>query len=109
MPIATYKHDEKGDHFIVGTSNREFSGKRLGVTFIEGEGRTRDPYKAMIFDEVYGYEIILPPGHPGWELTPDPASLVVHGREWSREGSTAVVIDDPQPQRRDSKGHFVAS
>jgi hypothetical protein len=72
MPIAKYTHDLKSQTkdpvFIVRTPNRSFSGKRLGVTFVDGEATfTAKTHEiAKRFDEEFGYEVILPTGYKRW-------------------------------------------
>lgn len=71
MPIAKYVHKEKGRDgnpvFIVNTPNPNFTGQRLGVTFVNGEGRTRYIERAKRLSEEFGYNVILPANVEPWE------------------------------------------
>ena len=73
MTISKYTHNLKSADgnpvFIARTPNREFTGKRFGVTFIDGEAtftaKTNEIPKRL--DEEFGYEIILPAGYRRWK------------------------------------------
>lgn len=88
MPIAPYRHEEDPSWFIVQTPNREWSGKRCGVTFVEGEGWTDDEAVARELDETYGYTVILGAGAKKWETAAPPEKLVVHKAPYKDQSAT---------------------
>lgn len=94
MAVKSYTHNEckPGDppHFIVQMKNRELTTKRLDVTFFNGEGRTRNLFKARRFSEEFGYDVLLPTGHEGWETA---ENILPRGEEYERE-EPVVLIDD---------------
>lgn len=69
------------------TPNPEFSGKRLGVTFVDGEARTQYLEKAKEFSEVFGYEVVPFTGAPTWEEIPDPMVSAGEHAPWAEEES----------------------
>lgn len=83
MSVVPYTHDE-GDHFIIRTPNKEWSGKVYGLTFIDGVALldASESELARELDEQFGYEVVLPTGFTPWENAPDPGSLVVTRREY---------------------------
>ncbi len=95
MPISKYVHEFKSADgkpvFVVRTPNPEFAGKRLGVTFIDGEAKfaAKTDDLARRFDEEFGYEVTLPSGHKRWRLASKRAAE--RGQEY--EFSTNVVIE----------------
>jgi hypothetical protein len=73
MPLAPYTHDEPGENWIVETPNREFTGKRLGVTFLDGVGYTPDIWTARRLSDEFNYDVIGYTGAERWdEATPEP-------------------------------------
>lgn len=56
--------------FLVRTPH-SVTRRLLGVPFRDGIGRTIHPDKAQAFDEVFHYEVTLPPGfRPKWKKDP---------------------------------------
>ena len=105
MPIASYRHNlaksEDGrDWFIVRTP-RQVSRTIMNVRFTDGEGRTKFEEKAKAFDEEFGYEIILPAGHPGWILKPSLDSTEAEKYEWetnytlTNEEGEEIEVSEP--------------
>lgn len=88
--LAPEPHDEPGNHWIVITPNAEFLGKRLGVGFVDGEGRTTDPDKAREFDLIYGYEVVPFVDAPTWVGIEE--SRPETGKAWTPEPSIAAVV-----------------
>jgi hypothetical protein len=74
MPLKEYTHDEPGEMWYVETPNREFSGKREGVTFIDGVGQTADIWTARLFDQYYGYDVIGYTGSERWGEQIEPSA-----------------------------------
>jgi len=70
MPLAPYSHheDDGGDPiFIIQTPNEKWSGTRLGMVFVNGEGRTRNSWVAQQLSETFGYLIMCPEDfRPDW-------------------------------------------
>lgn len=97
MPVTPYTHDETGEHWIVVVPNPEFSGKRLGVTFIEGEARTTDILRAREFSEVLGYEVTPYTGAPTWEGSKEPTRGNMP--EWKPESSPKTAIETAEAAR----------
>lgn len=105
LPVTPYAHDETGDHWIVVVPNPEFSGKRLGVTFIEGEARTTDILRAREFSEVLGYTVTPFAGAPAWTEATEPPT---GGRpEWAHENSPKTAIESAEA--RAPQGQFAKS
>lgn len=70
MPVLSYTHDEPVSRngkpvFKIQVPNTYFTGKRKGVPFFEGVGRTESPRRAKFFAETMGYDVILPTGYKG--------------------------------------------
>lgn len=104
MPLLERTHDEPGGHYIVQVPNTQYSGKRLGVTFVEGEGRTKSREKAIRFSDVYGYDVMRPTGTEGWEIPHDPHEDVEFGTEWELEGAAPVAIEEEDDEPVAQKG-----
>ncbi len=92
------------------TPNPEFAGKRLGVTFVDGEARTRDIIRAKEFSEIYGYEVVPFPDAPTWEELDDPMGLGPGAvrPEWEDEEASAkrpqeVPLNRPEGQLKPRK------
>lgn len=67
MPIAKERHNLKTTEPVyVVITPLPFTGKREGVRFFEGEGRTKHREKAQRFDELFNYTVILPKGAKPW-------------------------------------------
>lgn len=66
MPLKDYTHDEPREVWFISTKNKEFTGKREGVTFIDGEGETPDIWMARQFDQYYGYDVVGYTGSERW-------------------------------------------
>lgn len=100
MPIAPYRHKEyRADGkpvFIIRTPLRNFNGMRLKVPFFNGEGRTVYESRARMFAEVFGYEVILPEGHPGLELAEAPA--VPRGEDEGLEAGPDYLLEEPEDE-----------
>lgn len=45
--------------YLIRCPNEKFEGKRYGVRFYKGKGKTTNRWKALQFDEVFGYEVII--------------------------------------------------
>lgn len=71
MPIMEHRHEEPGyegkNIFIVNTPNPFFSGTRLGITFINGVGRTKFKERAQRLSEEFGYNVYLPKNFKAWK------------------------------------------
>lgn len=67
MPLKEYTHDEPGENWIVETPNRGFTGRRLGVPFLDGVGYTPDIWTARRLSEEFGYDVIGYTGSERWE------------------------------------------
>ena len=91
LPVTPYAHDETGDHWIVVVPNPEFSGKRLGVTFIEGEARTTDILKAREFSDIFDYEVTPFASAPTWHVAPEAPTGA--RPEWSKENSPKTALE----------------
>ena len=94
MPLRPETHDETGGHWIVMTPNPEWAGKRLGVRFEEGEGRTMDILKAFEFSEIYGYDVIGPTGSERWEATVAMDMSAGERPEWSTESAPKTALEE---------------
>lgn len=94
MSLNTYRHTEAGEHYVIEVP-MDFSGKRLGVQFVGGKGRTKYRQKAREFDERWGYEVTMPEGVEPWvnAESKKPAT----GEDWVNEGSVAVALEDEDP------------
>ena len=84
MPVATYRHkevradgqpvfqvqprlkDKEGN--FTNRINTHYNGKRAGVTFVNGLGRTVHEFRAISLMETLGYLVVLPEGHPGLDV-----------------------------------------
>ena len=94
MPLASYSHDEPGEQWIVRTPDPEFSGKRLFVTFIDGEARTQYMDKAREFSEIYNYEVIPYTGAPTWDVVPEVSETPGARAEWQEESSSLRMVKE---------------
>lgn len=70
MAVTTYTHDEPLSKngkpvFKIQTPNPYFTGKRKGVPFFDGLGRTESPRRAKYLAEVLHYDVTLPSGYAG--------------------------------------------
>jgi len=59
LPLATHSNDKAGNRFLIETLNQEFTGKRFGVRFIDGEGETEDINVAIKCSNA-GYYVVPP-------------------------------------------------
>lgn len=103
MPILPQTHNE-GDWFIVMAPSLKdgklFNGTRYRVDFNQGEARTDSEDKAREFDELYGYNVQLPTGHPGWDFPPNSDAFKRdHKGKPDKEESVKRVILDRDSQR----------
>jgi hypothetical protein len=87
------------------TPNPEYAGKRLGVRFEEGEGRTMDILKAFEFSEIYGYDVVAPTGAERWEATLGMNKSAGERAEWSTEGPPKTALEEANAAR--PVGQFV--
>lgn len=103
MPIAPYRHEEGPEWYIVQTANKAWSGKRLGVAFVEGEGWTDDREKAREFAETYGYTVILGIGAEAIQLAAAPEEKVVRGRPMKNESAVPKMRSDRRKSRAEAE------
>lgn len=100
MPVLGRTHNE-GDWFVIQAptlkTGQAFSGTRQRVTFTQGEARTDSEDKARLFSEVYGYDVMLPTGHPGWEIEEDPTMISRFGKPDDEESPKRVILDHDSP------------
>jgi len=99
MPIAPYLHQEGPEWFIVKTQNDAFSGKRLGVTFVEGEGWTDDRLKACEFAESFNYTVILGVGAEPLAIVASPEAQVVRRRPIKNESAIPKARADARGRK----------
>lgn len=98
MPVAKETHDE-GEHWIIVTPSAEwepqfrYNGYAMNTRFKDGVARTTSQYKAQVFDEQYGYEVIPYEGAPTWHNIPDPTLPKGDDSDWS-DGDIIVVDED---------------
>lgn len=98
--ILANRHPE-GKHYVIITPNHEFSGKRLGVVFVEGTGRTKYEEKARVFDETFGYDVRLGHGMKPWvNAVVGPAEYLA---DWKAEPSIVVVDGAEEPEDDDTE------
>lgn len=71
MSVATYRHDklstEKGVSIFIIRMPFQVTRKMKGLQFVDGTAYTKFPAKAQEFDELFGYEVVLPKGYKVWE------------------------------------------
>lgn len=95
MPLTEYTHDETGNHWIIETPNPEFTGRRLGVTFVDGEGRTTYIEKAKEFCEVYDYTVVPYTGAPSWDQPVSYDEETGERPAWEEESNPKVTLEAP--------------
>lgn len=93
LSISKYTHKLKANDgkpvFVVRTPVADFTGKRWGVTFINGEAKfaTKDEELPRRFDEELGYEVVLPDGYKPWKLA---GRKVEFGHEYDTDSANAI-------------------
>lgn len=92
MAVTSYTHSE-GEHWIIETGNKEWTGNRLGVPFTNGIGRTTFVEKAQEFDEVWNFTVVPYPDAPAWENVSLP--VVETGKAWRTEKPPVVLNELP--------------
>lgn len=95
MPLATHSNDEPGNHFIVETLNREFSGKRYGVRFVDGEAYVSDPEIARDMCNCLKLFVVAPTSYlkdkDFNEAEWGGKENRMTSKEWKAESSTSMV------------------
>lgn len=92
LPIAPRRHAEEPGTYYIHAGNPNFTGTRLETDFLGGRAITADREKAIVFDEQFGYEVVIHEDSEPWALATDP-DAVKKPRQWKKERLSYKLAD----------------